>query len=232
MSPEEFEAWTSRFMSVVAAEIKRYRLRRGLSAQQLSDKISEDFGLQLKRSVLANLENGRRPTLSLVELIVLARMLDVPPLLLVFPTGYENEIEVLPGQTVGTWDAARWFTGEARFPSERIPGGEIVDGIPEYYDDPEADWEEGAAPIHLRRRYDRAVAEYFKVPQHVRDMGRDEAESYQLLSRLRRPIEETLQSTREEMRKRGLTPPPIAEGLEHIDDLASSHKARRVIGDL
>lgn len=61
--------------------------------------------------MIANMESGRRTSVGLSELLVLARALDVPPLELAFPVGQSELVEVLPGQEVGTWAAAKWFTG-------------------------------------------------------------------------------------------------------------------------
>jgi hypothetical protein len=67
---------------------------------------------------LANFESGRRPTVSIAEVLVFARALNVPPLLLVFPLGQEESPEVLPDESAPVWAAAQWFTGE----SDRLPG--------------------------------------------------------------------------------------------------------------
>ena len=50
------------------------------------------------------------------ELLVLARALDVAPLLLLFPIGTEDTIEVLPDVMVPAFRAALWFTGEQPWP--------------------------------------------------------------------------------------------------------------------
>ncbi|MFI5805797.1 helix-turn-helix domain-containing protein [Streptomyces sp. NPDC051561] len=82
-----------------------------MSAQQLSDRCAE-LGMPIARSVLANFESGRRPTLSVAELLVIAQALRVPPASLVFPVGLMDTVEVLPAQVGDTFDAALWFAGE------------------------------------------------------------------------------------------------------------------------
>lgn len=77
-----------------------------MSAQDLADE-TERLGHPIGRSVLANLENGRRPTLSVAELIVLAKALRVPPLLLLFPVGHVEEVELPPHGKVSTWFASQ-----------------------------------------------------------------------------------------------------------------------------
>ena len=76
----------------------------------------DELGVPIRRSVLANLESGRRSTLSVAELLVLARALGVAPLMLLFPIGAAETIEVLPGEEVPVFAAARWFTGERPWP--------------------------------------------------------------------------------------------------------------------
>lgn len=84
-----------------------------MSAQALSDRCGE-LGLLLPRPVLSNLENGRRDSISLGEILILAAALDVPPLQLVVPVGYCEDIEILPDLRVPVWDAAKWIDGESR----------------------------------------------------------------------------------------------------------------------
>lgn len=84
-----------------------------MSAQQLADQCKE-LGLTLNRQLISNLENGRRDSVSVAELFVLAKALNVPPLLLTVPLGHEPTTEILPGRVGDTWLAAKWITGEGR----------------------------------------------------------------------------------------------------------------------
>ncbi|MBL1120528.1 helix-turn-helix domain-containing protein [Streptomyces sp. 110] len=218
--------WRARLVSAVAQQVRRYRQERGLSVQRLADICTEEYGLPIKRSVLANFEGGRRPALSVVELLALARILKVPPILLLFPLGREETTEVLPDENVGTWTAFKWFVGESRFPSERIPRGEVdaATGLPEWYDDPEEGWEESAAPVTLYRRHEDLVSEWFATRRKLqlllsskgdfkefRSEPDPEAFDNQLIelttSTLHR-IEVSVQSVRRYMTDRGITPPP------------------------
>jgi hypothetical protein len=88
-----------------------------MTGQQLADRCAE-LGLPLDRTVLAKMEHGARQTLTVGELLVLARALGVPPLALVFPIGAAKQAEVLPGQMADTWQAAKWVTGEDGFPGD------------------------------------------------------------------------------------------------------------------
>jgi transcriptional regulator with XRE-family HTH domain len=69
--------------------------------------------MPIQRSVLANLESGRRTTVNLAELLVLAAALGVPPVTLLFPAGYVRDVEVLPGVRKDPVVATDWFVGES-----------------------------------------------------------------------------------------------------------------------
>ncbi|MFI7618041.1 helix-turn-helix domain-containing protein [Nonomuraea terrae] len=103
--------WPARLARTIAKEVQRRRNARGMSAQELANAC-EALGVPLSRSAIANFESGRRPSISVAELLVFARALDVPPALLVFPLGIEEEVEVPPGETIDTWEAVRWFGGD------------------------------------------------------------------------------------------------------------------------
>ncbi|CCC45993.1 helix-turn-helix domain-containing protein [Mycobacterium canetti] len=93
----------------VAREIER--LRAGRSTQWLADRTKE-LGCEVSRSVITDLENGRRRYVTTAELLVLAAALNVPPVVLVYPgPRYEEYIEVLPGVQSTEIDAVQWFSG-------------------------------------------------------------------------------------------------------------------------
>lgn len=80
-----------------------------MSAQQLATACTK-LGLSISRSTLADLENGRRTTLTVAELLVIAAALDVAPLRLLVPLD-DGNVEMLPGKTVNPWTAVREVTG-------------------------------------------------------------------------------------------------------------------------
>lgn len=108
-SPNE-SAWSDRQARTIAAEVRRHRQLRGMSAQQVADRC-EELGMLVPRSVIANLESGRRTTVTVAELLVLAEALHVPPAQLVFPVGYQEKVEALPGREVSPIRAVQWFSG-------------------------------------------------------------------------------------------------------------------------
>ena len=84
-----------------------------MSAQQLADRTA-GLGAPIPRSVLANLESGRRTTVGAAEVAVLAAALDVAPIELIYPVGFEAETEILPGRRMDPLEAVRWFCGEMK----------------------------------------------------------------------------------------------------------------------
>ncbi|MFI6138020.1 helix-turn-helix domain-containing protein [Streptomyces griseus] len=122
MTQEPSDAsWPTRLALAIASEVRRHRQAQRLSAQQLSDRCAE-LGMPIQRSVLANLESGRRTTVTVAEVLVLAEALEVAPAALMFPAGYSQEVEVLPSVEVSPLRAVDWLGGYTKlsgFPKHR-----------------------------------------------------------------------------------------------------------------
>ncbi|MFF4278811.1 helix-turn-helix domain-containing protein [Streptomyces kronopolitis] len=104
--------WVDQVMATVAGEVRRRRKELGWSAQDLADKC-EEIGHPIPRNVIANMESGRRSNLPLVDVMVLAQALNTPPICLIYPVGYVDDVQRLPLQdSTSPLDALRWFTGE------------------------------------------------------------------------------------------------------------------------
>lgn len=104
--------WVDQVMATVAAEVRRRRKELGWSAQDLADKC-EEMGHPIPRNVIANMESRRRSNLPLVDVMVLAQALNTPPICLIYPVGYVDDVQRLPLQdSTSPLDALRWFTGE------------------------------------------------------------------------------------------------------------------------
>lgn len=206
------EEWRARLIPVVAQQVRRRRLELGISVQKFADICTEQYGLPLKRSVLANFEGGRRPALSVVELLVFARILAVPPTELLFPVGREDQTEILPGMPADTWAALKWFTGE----SDRLP------------DDDECTQDNRT--VQLYRDHDRLITQWwanrrklssilatYRDPELTKFRAETDPDAVDDL-RIQdargamRSSEEAVQVIRGEMRALGLTPPVL--GLE------------------
>ncbi|WP_147978996.1 helix-turn-helix domain-containing protein [Streptomyces sp. MS191] len=105
--------WASRLAQITASQVRRYRELREMSAQQLAEACA-DLGHPIQRSVIANLENGRRGQVSVAEVIVLAVALKVPPIYLIYPCGLVEDMEGAPGLVSDPYEWALWFSGEFR----------------------------------------------------------------------------------------------------------------------
>lgn len=81
-----------------------------MSTQKLADR-TDELGMPIPRSVLANLESGRRDTVSVAEVLVLAAALNVAPIDLICPVGFDEAIELPAGHGMEPLIARRWFTG-------------------------------------------------------------------------------------------------------------------------
>lgn len=181
---------------VVADEVRRYRKARGMSVQQLSDAVSA-LGVPLQRPVLSNLENGRRHTVSVDEVLALAAALNVPPVLLVAPLGRTERTEVLPGVVTSPWDAARWIMGAAELPGSARRWSEDDYGIVRWFQ------------FH-QDHIDQAL----RYRHAARDV--DETRAREYLERADE-VERSLRRGRDEIRRAGLIPPDLPPELAHVD---------------
>jgi transcriptional regulator with XRE-family HTH domain len=203
--------WPERVARVIAGEVRRYRQERKMSAQQLADRTAQ-LGMPMPRSVLANLESGRRTTVSAAEVMILSAALDVAPIELLYPAGFESETEVLPGRSVDPLGAVRWFSGEMKLDVSDtatklrppVAGEETAAYLLEYHDElivRLASHESEAAV---------ALARAEGADENARENARREAE-YRLraVEEWRAFIVEPLRRTRDEMRNRGMLVPPL-----------------------
>jgi hypothetical protein len=149
--------------------------------------------------MIADLENGRRATVSVAELLILAAALGVEPVLLVVPLGRQPTVEILPGREAGTWQATQWVSGRG--------------GIPDLV---------AAAPPS------RYVGLYDQHRQLVRDIAdslwriealQDDPEALERLSGVRRSLERALASVRRDLCSLDLIPPELPPELAHIDKM-------------
>lgn len=117
---------------VVAAQVRKLRNERGWSAARLAQRCQE-VGLSLPRDVIANIENGRRATVTVEELAGLALALDTSPVRLLLPLGEAEAVRITPTMTMHPHIALDWFCGEehAQFfhvdepwDGERLPHGQ------------------------------------------------------------------------------------------------------------
>ncbi|MFG1826744.1 helix-turn-helix domain-containing protein [Microbispora bryophytorum] len=102
---------------VVAKRVKEFRQAHGWSAQELARRCAEAGMPHLDRSIIANLESGRRAMITIDEVLTLAWVLSVPPLMMFLPLGSTDEIAITPDVAVHPGLALKWVMGEMEPPT-------------------------------------------------------------------------------------------------------------------
>lgn len=217
---------------VVAQQINRLRRKAGLNREQLAEKIQALApGKSLSAAAIGNIETGRRDKdgkrrreVTVDEVMIFAKVLGVPPLLLVYPLNEERAHEVLPGREMPVWPAAKWFTGEAPLATQ------MPDGRWAVHTDEFDQWQQGGVPVDLRRTHDWLVKNWNIAKGKAAENRRDAetaATADQREAALRevdvwenyaREVEQELRHVRREMPRHGLTPPEMNELLRHVDE--------------
>jgi transcriptional regulator with XRE-family HTH domain len=177
-----------------------------MSAQQLADRC-EALGHAVPRAVISNLENGRRESITLAELLILARALRISPVSLVFPVGYEEQVELFPGFAYDTYDASGWWRSELEGPwgeADHLSGITLFD---QHHDDLRK-------VTSLHRESEWQLERTAKLdPDADKDLREALIALSEAASREALQAGEALLNTREEIRLRGMTPPPLPEHL-------------------
>jgi transcriptional regulator with XRE-family HTH domain len=83
---------------VVAARMRALRTKRGLSAAKLAERMKAE-GVQWERIIVTKLETGRRPSVSVSELLALAKVLNCPPVMLM-TADERDQADYEPGRVV------------------------------------------------------------------------------------------------------------------------------------
>ncbi|MGH3768767.1 MAG: helix-turn-helix domain-containing protein [Pseudonocardiaceae bacterium] len=99
--------------AVIARQVRQLRESYKWSAERLASEMTQ-AGAPWDRTIVANLENGRRGTVSVAELLALAYVLDVPPVILLAPLGEDQAVTVLPGLDLKPYELRAWMIGAAR----------------------------------------------------------------------------------------------------------------------
>lgn len=154
--------WAERQAHRIALEINR--LRGSRSAQWLADRTRE-LGYEVSRSVISDLENGRRRYVTTAELITLAAALNTSPVVLVYPGPYQNKVEILPGRHAGEFNAAEWFSGTYSYLGNDEPGPA---------EDPAEQWRANTETLHQWRHLDELMATRDEMdnPEHIAVLNR------------------------------------------------------------
>lgn len=113
------EEWRKAWTDTIAKRVKEIRAEKGMKGSDLSERTKE-LGFEIPRSTLANIEIGRKSTVGVHEVAILAAALDVAPVSLMFDVGSDELVEVLPDDKRAPIEAVEWFSGF--YPLMQKPG--------------------------------------------------------------------------------------------------------------
>ena len=209
----------------VAETVVRRRKALGVTREQLAAKCAALGDDKLTIAALESIETGRndkqgrrRRRISVDELLILARALNVPPVALLFPLDAADS-EPLPGTHAQPWEATAWVTGEQPPPAPFAHDGQE-----------ECDrWRSATEPLRLYRDHARKLDGWETSTKRAE---RSEVEALEA----RTDTETTLHTTiadeqrkqanyfaaslavpRDRLRALGCTPPELPEALAYLD---------------
>jgi len=129
----------------IAQRMREVRDKRGLTGAELAERMT-GLGVPWDRSIVANLENGRRQSVTVEELLALALILRAAPVhLIVPPDDSDAPYQVTAAVTESRFRVRSWIRG--LFPLERLPGvGAVRDFWAEVPDDEFGAMQQGQCP--------------------------------------------------------------------------------------
>lgn len=151
------KAFEEDFAVLFAGALSQRRRALGLTASELSRR-TRNIGYPISRGAIAKMEsNSRSGKIDVMELLVLAAALDIPPVLLLFPEYPDGRyMALLPNVVVQGHQAVDWIAGVAAFPSARSESGE-------YTNEGVAESNEGIRLVAATRSLDRALGDQMGV---------------------------------------------------------------------
>jgi transcriptional regulator with XRE-family HTH domain len=118
--------------AAIAKRIREVREKRRMTAKQLAERMTA-AGIKWDRSIVANLEIGRRSLVTVEELLALAKVLQVAPVHLLVPPAAGDELyQVTPDAEAPASQVREWVRGYGLLPGDdrqlylsEIPPGEF-----------------------------------------------------------------------------------------------------------
>ncbi len=200
--------WQAGVTGRVAEAVRRFREERGMSAQDVAAACAK-LGYPIARNVIANLENGRRSSVDVAEVLVLAKVLGVPPVVFLVPLGEVGEIELLPGSMYNTGEALQWVCGEQMPDHEPANDLELRFQEIRFYNE----------TLHGLQRTISSSEEYRRKVATARDAAAREV-NVKLVNQFDEIIgdySQEIQDRRGLMRQKGITPPTLPSDLAYLD---------------
>ncbi len=198
--------------------MREARQAAGLTMGGLAQGCADCGHPEIKEQTIKNLEAGRRASISIVDLVVLADVLGIPPIALLFPLGTEPTVEVLPGHEVSTWDALAWFTGETALVHPAAPGTsrDLLDLFRSHGDLVTAATAATALAKERRREATTTLDRDRRAALLERAAGYEEHAFEDCAD---------LGAFRRQMRQRGLAPPTLPDELAFVDEAEGPRQA-------
>lgn len=204
------DRWSAAFTTRIAEGIRAARKAAGLTMGDVSQGCADRGTAEITEQSVKNLESGRKTSMTIADLLVLADVLAVPPVTLLFPLGTHATVEVLPGREVSTWDALAWFTGETPTdqPAPHGTARETLDTFRNHGDLVAA----ATASTTLAKQRRRAASTTLDRERRATLLQRAEGYEEHAFEDCRE-----LRAFRDRMRQVDLVPPALPDALAFVD---------------
>src|SRR5687768_184091 len=97
-------------VEAIKSRVREARNRKGMTAQELADRLKAS-GVPWDRGTVTKLETGHRQNVTVVELLALARALDIAPVHLLVPLEDGVSYLATPNEPVSTERVRYWIRG-------------------------------------------------------------------------------------------------------------------------
>jgi transcriptional regulator with XRE-family HTH domain len=141
-----------------------------LTGEQLAQK-TKQIGHEVTRSVIANIETGRRETVTVQDIAVLAAALGVPPVVLLYDVSGPR-VTALPGQEMDAIEAEEWWSGHHGAGIVRLDGD--FKKSKKLQDEQLAALNAKRGLFQLERSFDKTTDEWFLAETNRQIMPGDE----------------------------------------------------------
>ncbi|MDR2565908.1 MAG: helix-turn-helix domain-containing protein [Bifidobacteriaceae bacterium] len=101
--------WGARWSADIGRNLGRARRAVGLTGEQLAQK-TKQIGHEVTRSVIANIETGRREAVTVQDVAALAAALGIPPVMLLYDVAGPR-VAALPAVEMDAIEAEEWWSG-------------------------------------------------------------------------------------------------------------------------
>lgn len=115
MTEELRSDWPERQARDIGERVKTFREVSGMRVQSVADICTHELGYKLNRTSLNNLEAGLRKSVSVAEVAAIATAIGTSPLSLIVDPGSPDNVEIVGGTSVSSWQAWKWWIGDETF---------------------------------------------------------------------------------------------------------------------